>query len=71
MDEKRTKKDIIWKFLWLELQDGAKFISFSTIAKKKAISCARSTVKYWVNVLIKEGKLRVVDEKLELIRNNK
>ncbi len=62
------KKLKIFIVLTEELRDGRKFVSYSDIAKK--VKCARSTVKYWVNVLIKEGKLRVVDETLELVRSS-
>lgn len=64
--EKNVKKLRIFTVLSEELRDGRKFVGYTYVAKKA--KCSRSLVKYWVDVWIKEGKLRVVDGELELVR---
>ena len=65
-EKKSIKKLKIFVVLTEELRDGRKFVGYTYVAKK--VGCSRSLVKYWVDVWIKEGKLRVVDGELELVR---
>ena len=65
MDEMNITTADVLAFLSVQLQNGAKFVSYSAIAKK--IGKSRHAVKYHVEKLKKLDFIRERDGKLELV----
>lgn len=54
----------VMKYLFEELKEGAKFVSYGKIAKK--IGKSRHSVKYSIDRLRRMDMLRIIDGKLSL-----